>query len=120
MPQRDRTSVQRDLLRAVLDVLGAEHRGGAIERVAEDGMTTRCRLNANLMRAARFEFDFEPCAAGPCAVGTRAECSIVQHGLLPERVVGADDFRLRLAIDLFQTIGPRSLRRLDATRDARP
>jgi hypothetical protein len=90
--------VKRDRTQSLILELLAEQTRRTVLRIADNRMAPRRALNANLMRAASFEFDFKP--------GTDAfdppQHAITHDGKLAARVAFGNNDRLRHPMPLVQ------------------
>ena len=84
------SGVQGDGVFAGVRLCFAEGNRAAVVEITHYRITPRRGLHANLVCAARFQFDFEP--ASPSVV---PQHSIMQHGVFRRRMIGRDNLRLR-------------------------
>jgi len=107
--------VQRDATVAEFRSLFAERIRAAVLRIADDRIPARGGLDADLMSAARFEFNFEPRAQ----LASR-EHTIVQDGMLGRWVIGVDYFDLGHAMAFVKIVSPSAFLERDLSFDECP
>ena len=104
--------VEGDRAETLVLELFAEGLRRAVLRVADNGVAAGGGLDANLMRPAGFELDFEPGAGGG-----PGEDSPMHDGQLAAGVVGRHDDRLGHAVAFVEVIGPGALVALNLAFD---
>src|SRR5262245_9108523 len=128
--------MQCDRTQSLVFKLLTEGTRRAVLQVAKHRVSARRALNANLMRAAGLEFDFQPrryspaVSAGsqpralrtdPRRVGYIAPQHAITHDRnLAARVAFRNNDRLRHAVSFMQVVGPRALVGLNISLDDRP
>ena len=109
--------MQRDQPLALVVAPRAESLAAAVELVAQERMSAAGALHANLVRAARFERDFQQ----RLARSSRCNDPVVQNRMFdPAGSAGSTTMRPRLAIDFLEVIGPGRFVRLHVAGDERP
>ena len=115
MTESKLSSMQRDRAIAFFERRIAEGVRAAVLRIAEDGVTARGSLDADLVGAARFELDFEPGASRALP-----DNAVMEHGVLRSGVIFGDDLGLGHAVAFVEEVAPGSLIGRDDAFDERP